>query len=383
MKVYSSYKALKSNFMQISKFLCLVLLLVYSLPAFGEENVLRLLIWEGYGPKIYVNEFEKEIEAKYGRKVKMEISLVESPDDFFNSVREKSADVVTISHHTIKDLRFNYIAKKLILPFDLKNIPNHANMIPDLKKADFHVSDGKIYGVPIANGPYGLAYNTKVFKQPPQSWKIFWNPAFNKKYAIGAHEYLYNVNITALVLGYPRESINSYDALNNRRFREKLRQLAVNAHTFWIGVDKPDDLLGLSLATSWGDSLSSLKRKGEIWKMANPIEGTMWWIDEYAITWALADKPFLKKVAEEWINKSLLPGFQVDHLIREVGIYSVITNIADKLTSVERKRIQTGTSGDFTDKRILQQPYSQRDRNGLKLLWDEAMEGLSIKRKIR
>ena len=364
-------------------FTCLlpVLLLIFPVSISADEDVLRMLVWEGYAPKRYVEEFEREIEVKYGRKVKMDISLVDSPEDFYDPVRSKSVDVITISHHTIKDERFHYIDKKLILPLDLENIPNHANVIPDIKKADYHVSNGKIYGVPVANGPYGLAYNTEVFKQAPQSWKIFWDPAFKNKYVIGAHEYLYNVNITALVLGYSRESISSYEALNNRDFKKKLRQLAVNAHSLWVGVDKPDDLIGMSFAASWGDSLSALKRRGEIWKMADPVEGTLWWIDEYAITWALADRPFMKKVAEEWINKSLSPGFQIDHLIREVGIYPVVTNIADKLTDKENKRVQLSTPGSFTDKRILQHTYSQRDRNGLKLLWDEAMEGISIKKK--
>ncbi len=116
--------------------------------------------------------------------------------------------------------------------------------------------------------------------------------------------------------------------------------------------------------------------------MADPAEGTMWWIDEYAFTWALAEKPFLKKVAEEWINKSLSPEFQVDHLVREVGIFPVVTNIADRLTNKEKKRVLIGGApGAFTDKHILQHTYSLRDRNGLKLMWDEAMKGIPAKRE--
>ncbi len=342
-----------------------------------KEGVLRILIWEGYAPEKTVEEFEKEIEAKYGRKIKIEVSLAKIADDFFDAIRDKSVDLVTISHHTIKDKRFHFIDKKLILPFDPKNIPNHVHLIPDLKETDYHTSKGKIYGIPIANGPYGLAYNTEKVAPPPKSWKIFWDPAYKNKYAIGAHEYLYNINVTAMAMGYPRESISRYDVLNNKTFKEKLRQLAENAHTMWVGVDKPDDLLGLSFAASWGDSLSKLKRKGEIWKMADPAEGTMWWIDEYALTWALADRPFMKKVAEEWINKGLSVEFQVDHLVREVGIYPVVTNITDQLTEQEKERIQVSKlPGTFTATRILQYTYSQRDRNGLKLMWDEATKGI-------
>lgn len=347
----------------------------------GADN-LKLLIWEGYTPTHYIKEFEHQIEIKYKTKIKLDITYAESVEDFYDAMRSKRSDIVTISHHIIKDARFNFIKKKLIIPFDLNNIPNHVNIIPDLKMAEYHTIDEKVYGIPIANGPYGLAYNTSVFKQAPDSWKIFWNPAYKNQYVIGAHEYLYNINITALAMGYPIGVINSFDVLNNKNFRKKLRQLTVNAHSFWVGVDKPEDILGMSFATSWGDSLSSLKRKGEIWKMAEPNEGTMWWIDEYALTQALEHKPFLKRVAEEWINKSLSPEFQVDHLVREVGIYPVITDINHRLTIEEKNRIQiSNMPGTFKTKRILQNTYSQRDRNGLKLLWDEAMKEIPIKKE--
>jgi spermidine/putrescine-binding protein len=358
-----------------------ILVLVLSVTTQATEDVLRLLIWEGYGPEEYVQSFEKKMEKKYGRKVKLDFSLAKGSDDFFAAIRNRTVDVVTISHHTIKDERFNFIAKRLIMPFNLKNIPNHAHVIPNIKMADFHVTDGKVYGVPVASGPYGLAYNTAKIKHAPQSWNIFWDPAYEKQYVIGAHEYMYNVNITAMAMGYPRESIGSYDALNTMAFRNKLRQLALGASSVWVGVDKPEDLLGMSFATSWGDSLSALEKQGEVWQMAEPAEGTMWWIDEYAFTWTLAGKPFLKKVAEEWVNESLSADFQVNHLVRQVGIYPVVTNIASRLTDTEMKRLQIGVVlGGAAEKRILQRISSKRDRNGLKLLWKEAMKGIPVNR---
>jgi spermidine/putrescine transport system substrate-binding protein len=242
------------------------------------------------------------------------------------------------------------------------------------------MSDGKVYGIPVANGPYGLAYNTEKFEEAPKSWDIFWDPAHKKKYTVGSHEYLYNVGITALAMGYPRDCLSKYDKLNNPEFKNRLKQLAANAKSMWIGVDKPDDLFGLDMASSWGDSLSALKRRGEIWKMAEPKEGTLWWIDEYAMTWALSDKPFKKKLAEEWINQSLTTDFQVRHLVREVGIYPVISNIADLLTEEEKKKIKPGSKpGSFTKTRILQNVHSQRNRNGLKALWEAAKKGISVK----
>lgn len=346
-----------------------------------KENVLRLLVWEGYTPENYIKKFEEQIFQKYKRKVKLSVRYTGSSDDFFNPIRDKEVDLVTVSHHSIKDKQYGYIEKGLLLQPELINIPNHVNVLTNIKNASYNLHEGKVYSIPVASGPYGLAYNTDVLSQPPQTWKIFWNPKYKHKYALGAQEYLYNINITALSMGYPLDSINSFDKLNNSEFKQKLRQLAENAGSYWIGVDKPQDLIGMSFGTSWGDSLTTLRKMGEPWKMAEPAEGTMWWVDVYAIAWALSDKPFLKKVAEEWINISLTPDFQVNHLIREVGIYPVVSNISDRLTKEEKQRIANPESEKMPDNRIFQRNYSQRDRNGLRLLWEKAMSGVDINRK--
>ena len=114
--------------------------------------------------------------------------------------------------------------------------------------------------------------------------------------------------------------------------------------------------------------------------MAHPKEGTPWWIDEYAVTWTLHDKPFLKKVAEEWINEVLKPDFQVNTLVRDLTIFPTVTNISDQLTLEEKERLGIDTPDSFEKKRFPQQVISQRDRNGLRLLWGEAMKGIVVGR---
>ncbi len=148
------------------KYLWLIVLLILPVSAFGEEDVLRLLIWEGHAPKQHVLEFEKQIEKTYKRKVKL--------------------------------------------------------------------------------------------NNEPLSWNIFWDPAFKGKYVIGANEYIYNVNITATL---------------------------------------------------------------------------------------------------------------------------IITNIGDRLTDKEKEHAHIWTPNFFDKNRILVSTYSKKDRNGLKLLWDEAMDGILSKKE--
>jgi spermidine/putrescine-binding protein len=339
-------------------------------------EILRLLVWGGYDPGDLIAEFEQEMEEKYQRKVTLQFTRATSNDDFFGAIRGKETDLVTMSHYIIKDDRSEFIKKGLLIPPDLNNIPNFKNVINDLKKASYHTENEEVYGIPVANGPYGLGYNTAKVQPAPESWDVFWDPAYKGKYCIAAEEYVYNVNVAAMTFGYSDEEMSHYDSLNNKAFKAHLRQFAENAHSFWIGVDEADDLEGLSLATSWGDSFSELKRRGELWEMASPKEGTLWWVDDYCLTWALADQPFLKKIAEEWINKTLSSAYQLGHLVREIGIYPVTTSLADQMTPAERAKIHPESFADFFSSHSLQKTYSKRDRNGLKVLWDEAMVGL-------
>jgi len=168
--------------------------------------------------------------------------------------------------------------------------------------------------------------------------------------------------------------------MNNPEYKKKLRQLAMNANSFWFGVDKADDLSGNSIAAVWGDSFGPLKQRGEQWQMAQPVEGTPFWIDNYAITSTLANKPFLKKIAEEYINSVLSTDYQVGNILRVIQTVPVVANIEHLLTPAEKKRTHLDDPNFSTNKQILLPTYSHRDRNGLKLLWDEAMKGVSTKK---
>ncbi len=145
--------------------------------SFGEDT-LKMLIWEGYSPPEQVKKFQALIKKKYGRPIRLDISHeVSDVQEFFDGIRSKSYHIISPAHNIIKDSRFGYIRHKLIMPVDLQNIPNYKNILPTLQKAEYITDDqGKVYGVPMAHGPYGLAYNTKYFKSPPTSWNVFWDP---------------------------------------------------------------------------------------------------------------------------------------------------------------------------------------------------------------
>lgn len=343
----------------------------------SERGVLRLLIWEGHDPEAHVRRFEKNMAEKYGRKITLQISYLNGTDDFYDSIRSGTVDLVMLTHDLLKDERFNFISNRLLLPLDLKNIPNFRHVLPSLQQAEYLYDGGQVYACPESQGPYALAYNPSKLKEVPTSWNALWDPRYKGRYVIGGNEYIYNANITALALGYSREAMGDFDSLNNPVFRAKLRALAVNAHSFWHGVDKAEDLSGQALAAIWGDSLKQLKQQGEEWKLAEPVEGTPFWIDNCTITSALEDQPFLKKIAEEYINSLLSTEYQVGHILRVIQTMPIVTNIDPLLEPQEKARIYGKNPDTVDEKRVLLPTYSTRGRNGLRLLWEEAKEGAS------
>ena len=95
-------------------------------PSISEgADILKMLIWEGYFPHKQVEKFEALIKKKYGKEVRLEISHnVSDIQNFYDGIRSKSYHIISPAHNIIKDFRFGYIKKKLIIPVDLKNIPN-------------------------------------------------------------------------------------------------------------------------------------------------------------------------------------------------------------------------------------------------------------------
>ncbi len=338
------------------------------------EDVLRMLVWEGYAPEKSINIFQKFVEKKYKKKIRIEVSFVSNSDSFYDPVRDKKVDVISPTYHMFNDQRWVLIDKGLILALDMDNIPNFKNISPVLQEAEYLNRSGIKYAAPLAQGPYGLVYNTKFVENTPESWNVLWAPEYRGKYVIAANEYMHNCMLTALALGYPRDSLHKFNALNNNEFKTKLAELAKNAHSFWDGTDKPDDLFGHSLATSWGFALKELKEKGEIWRLAEPKEGTVYWVDNYSITWALKDKPLLKKIAEEWINYTLSPDFQVEVISRDLSCFPVTTNIQHRLTKEEIKTLHVDKPEEYQKTRIRESDLSLRDRHGLELLWKDAMK---------
>lgn len=353
---------------------------VFFPPLAVAQKTINLLTWEGYAPDAYIAEFEKNVKEKYGTTVKIKRTYVNDTTEIFIPVRMGQADIFVPTQHVLNDGRWKFIENKLALPLNLENIPNFRNLLASLKP--YTTFSGKVYAVPIAHGAYGLAYNTRFFKEPPKTWNILWDEKYKGKFAITKGTTELNIYLTALVLGYDWADCASYATLNNDQFKNKLRTLVQNAHSFWPGIDSPHHLKGLHLATSWGWALSGLKEIGEEWRMIDPEEGSPAWIDSHAISHSLKNKPFLKKIAEEWINYTLGKRYQVEVVVNYLSSAPVTQDIVAQLPKDKIKAFHLDDPEYFTKYRhVYPSIDNKRDRNGLKILWNDACKGIDLKER--
>ncbi len=361
---------MKNKLLTVAVSLLMTLLMLFATSVSAET--LRILEWGAYVPEIYQEKIIKLAKDKYNIDLVLELKTVDSNDEFFQALFGKKADIITPSHNVVRDERWRLIKHKLVLPLNLENIPNYKNVDPGLQNADYCTEGGEVYAIPVARGPYGLAYNTAMFKEAPTSWNVLWDPKFKEKYTLGKHQYEENIFSVALSMGLAKEDISNYKKLNTPEFQQKLKQLVENAHSMWEGVDKPEDLKGLALAIVWGDSLPGLKKLGEEWKIAEPKEGTTAWVDNFMISHTLKDKPKLKQIAEELLNMILSDENQVN--VAQEGTIPVVSTIMNKLTPEEIKRTHLNDPTHFKNNRILWPTLNKLDRKGLKRLWDKAMQ---------
>lgn len=344
------------------------------------DQVVKLLTWDGYAPDEFVAEFEANIAKKYGQKVTIKRTYLQDTTEIFVPVRTGEADIFVPTQQILNDGRWKFIENKLVLPLNLENIPNFKYVLKSF--SPYTTFNGKVYAAPIAHGAYGLAYNTKYFQEPPKSWNMLWDETYKDKYSITKGTTEVNIYVTALALGYDAGDMSNFSKLNNETFRTKLRTLVENAYSFWPGIDSPYHLKGLHLGTSWGWSLSGLKEMGEDWKMVDPEEGSPAWVDSHAIGHSLKDKPFLKKVAEEWINFTLGKKYQVEVVVNSLSSGPVVENILDELPEEKIREFHLNDREYVAKYRHFYPTITnKRDRNGLKILWEGASKGINLRER--
>lgn len=347
---------------------CLVGNLLIAGPALAEQ--LRFLTVQGTMPADHVDAFTQMIREKYQVELEVSVEYWAEPGEIYQALRNKTADVISCPHNVPKDLDFKLIDGKFVLPVNLDNIPNYADIIPALQQAGYISDQGAVYGVPYAHAPYGLAYNTAEFPVPPTSWDVLWQPEYAGQYVLSSAFYELNVMITALALDFDTAQLADFRAVSSPEFQEKLQYLAHNAGAMWTLADTADDLQGKALAAAWGYAFRELQQRGEVWRFARPTEGTLNGVGNFMISHTLRDDPAMKRIAEEWLNYSISPAYQMEVIMG--AYFPVNLRIRNQLAPELVEYYHLDTPEYFKEQMILWPVLDKRTRTAFELFWNKA-----------
>ncbi len=187
---------------------------------------LRVLNWKGWGTDEAwaVSEFEKQTGTKVVH------DYITSYPEVFTKLRTNPGyyDVVVLNYAFVGDA-----AKEgLIQPIDTAQVPNFADLFPDMRDASQINIDGKVYAVAWIWGGTSVTYDTNVFKAPPTSLEVLWDPTHANR-VCWRDDPEDSVRFTALALGQNPDQPQDMNAI-----REKLRALKPQIKAFWKSEDE-------------------------------------------------------------------------------------------------------------------------------------------------
>jgi putative spermidine/putrescine transport system substrate-binding protein/spermidine/putrescine transport system substrate-binding protein len=260
-----------------------------------KEPTLNLLVWEGYADPSYVHDFEQQYHCK------ISASYMGSDDELVAKLRGGSAgtyDVISPS----SDVASMIATSGLAAPLDLGRIPSYAQLSPQLTSMPLVRANGNVYGVPFTWGPNPLLYATSVFKHPPESWTVFWDPQFRNKLSVW--DDLSTLYMAAQVLGYDKPDPSHLYNLSDQELdavKAKLLALKPNIRKIWSTGGELTNLFQnheIVAAMGWPLMTNQLRKLNFPIGETIPRENTTGWIDHLMITSASDNKDLAYKFLE-------------------------------------------------------------------------------------
>lgn len=260
---------------------------------------LNLLVWEGYADPSFVQAFEEQNHCK------VSASYMGSSDELVAKLRGGSAgnyDVISPS----SDVATSIAAAGLAAPLDLARIPSYTQLSPQLTSLPLVRVNSQVYGVPFMWGPNPIIYDTTVFKQPPDSWSVFWDPKYKGK--VSVWDDLSTVYMAAQVLGFDKPDPSQLYNLSDDQLdavKKKLLELKPNIRKIWSTGGELTNLFEnheIVIAMGWPLNTADLKKANFPVGETIPKENTTGWIDHLMITTGSENKDLAYKFLEYMVE---------------------------------------------------------------------------------
>ena len=282
------------------------------------EGRLDILAWPGYIERgetdkkyDWVTPFERDTGCQ------VNVKTAGSSDEMVSLMNQGGVDLVTASG----DASLRLIAGKKVQPVDLVRIPAYKKLDRRMMNAPWNTVDGKHYGVPYQWGPNVLMYSTTVFKTPPESWSVVFEPTTfpdgkPNKGRIQAFDGPIYIADAALYLKSKDPTLGITDPyeLNQKQYDAVLallRQQKKLVHRYWHDATlQTQDFTneGVVASSSWPFQVNTLQANGQPIAFTIPKEGATGWADTTMMHVDAAHP----NCAYKWMNWSLNPQVQGD-----------------------------------------------------------------------
>ena len=282
------------------------------------EGEVSIVAWAGYierGETDKAFDWVTKFETDTGCKVS--VKTANTSDEMVALMNEGGFDLVTASG----DASLRLIAGGRVQPINTTLIPSWSTLDPRLQDAAWHTVDGVHYGTPYLWGPNVLMYNTGVFKEPPTSWNVVFEPMDlpdGKPNAGRVQAYDGPIHIADaaqyLMFHKPELGITSPYELNEVQYKAALDLLRVQRklvgrywHDAFIQMDDFKNE-GVVASGSWPFQVGLLASEGLPIASTIPQEGATGWADTTMMHVDAAHP----NCAYKWMEHTLASNLQSD-----------------------------------------------------------------------
>jgi putative spermidine/putrescine transport system substrate-binding protein len=281
------------------------------------EGFVDIVAWPGYierGDTDKAYDWVTGFEKKTGCKVR--VKTANTSDEMVALMNEGGFDLVTASG----DASLRLVAGKRVQEINTGLIPSWGKIDPRLQNAPWHTVDGKHYGVPYQWGSNVLMYNTEVFKTPPASWSVVFEPQAlpdgkpnqGRVQAFDGPIYIADAALY-LMQNKPELGIKDPYELTEDQYQAALgllRQQRTIVNRYWHDAFvQIDDFTneGVVASSSWPFQVNILQSKKQPVASVIPKEGATGWADT-TMMHADAPHPNCSYMWMEWTLSSNLQG---------------------------------------------------------------------------
>ena len=265
-------------------------------PALAQDNVLTMIIWEGYAS----DEWKVPFEQKYGAKV--EPTPAGTGDEMFAAMKGSGGttyDMVSAS----SDLPERLYRADLLAEIDASKLTNYNDLYPQFQRPPYITFEDKLYGVNFAWGPTVILYDPAVITTEPTSWNAMLDEQYKGK--ISTWNYPLQIAQYALLLDPKPENPFVLTDEQLAQVKDILVKQRPLVRKYWdLGGEVAELYMNKEIVISdgWPYITQQIIGSGGAIKEAWPTEGVTGWSDSWCISKSAANPDLALKWADWMIG---------------------------------------------------------------------------------